>query len=65
MMLYIRMGLYAIFAGLAGMGYGELSADGARFTVSIDTMAELVGGSAGFVGTFVVSRIAKSRGGAT
>ena len=65
MMLYIRMGLYAAFAGLAGMGYGEMSADGGSFTVSISQTAEIVGGALGFGGTFVASRIAKARGGAT
>ena len=65
MMLYIRMALYAAFAGLAGMGYGEMSADGAHFSVSIDMLAEVIGGTIGFVGTFIASRIAKARGGAT
>ena len=65
MMLYIRMALYALFAGLAGMGIGEISADGAHFTLSIDLLAEVIGGAIGFVGTFIVGRIAKRRGGAT
>ncbi len=65
MALYIRMALYAIFAGLAGMGYGELSPDGARFSVSIDALAEILVGAIGFAGTFAVSRIAARRGGKT
>ena len=65
MALYIRMALYALFAGLAGMGVGELSADGAHFSVSLDMLAEVIGGTIGFVGTFIASRIAKARGGAT
>ena len=65
MMLYIRMALYALVAGPTGMGIGEMSADGAHFTLSIDLLAEVIGGAIGFVGTFVVGRIAKRRGGAT
>lgn len=65
MMLYVRMALYAVFAGLAGMGFGEMSADGSSFTVSINQTAEIVGGALGFAGTFVASRIAKARGGDT
>ena len=44
---------------------GEMSADGAHFTLSIDLLAEVIGGAIGFVGTFIVGRIAKRRGGAT
>ncbi len=65
MALYIRMALYALFAGLAGMGFGEMSADGAHYTVSIDLLAQVVGGAVGFIGTFLVGRIAKARGGKT
>ena len=65
MALYIRMGLYFVFAWLAGMGYGEMSADGSSYSVSIDLLAQIIAGAVGFVGTFIVGRIAKKRGGKT
>lgn len=61
MTLYIRMALYALSAGAAGMGLGELSPDGAHFTISLDTAAQIIGGSVTFIGTFVASRFAKVR----
>ncbi|TRW94942.1 hypothetical protein FNJ84_17775 [Paracoccus sp. M683] len=65
MFLYIRMVLYFVFAWLAGMGYGEMSADGAFYRVPLDLLTQIIAGAVGFVGTFIVGRIAEGRGGKT
>lgn len=64
MALAIRMFLYALFAGLAGVGVGDLSPDG-LYAVSVNDLAEILVGIAGFVGTFWMSRVAKRNGGVT
>jgi hypothetical protein len=64
MFLFIRMVLYAAFAGLAGIGVGSLDASG-DFTVNVDDIATLLVGVVGYLVTFASSRWAKARGGAT
>ncbi len=64
-MLYIRMILYAVFAALAGMQIGSFDAAGGTFTVSADQLAGIIAPLVGYVVTFLASRYAKIRGGAT
>ena len=64
-MLILRMIIYALTAGLAGYGFGTYDAQSHVYTVQVDQLAEIFGGAAGFVGTYIVSRIAKRRGGKT
>lgn len=63
--LYIRMILYALSAGAAGYGLGTFDPEAGTVTFQIDTLAQVLGGAAAFVGTFLAGRIAKRNGGAT
>ena len=63
--LYIRMVLYFLFAGLAGFGIGQYDAQAEIYSISVDQTVALIAPILGFVGTFISSRIAKGRGGAT
>lgn len=65
MILYIRMVLYAIFAGLAGAEIGAFEASSGTYTVSVDELAYLIVPIVGYAATFAASRIAKARGGKT
>lgn len=65
MMLFVRMVLYAISAGLAGYGIGAHDAVAGVYSINLDQLSQIVAGAAGFLGTFWVSRIAKRRGGKT
>lgn len=65
MSLYIRMALYALFAGVAGFGFATFDWEAGTVTFQIDEIAQMLGGAVGFVGTFWASRIAKKKGGAT
>lgn len=65
MMLFIRMALYALSAGLAGYGIGTYDAGAGTLTFQIDQLAEVIAGAGAFLATFAASRIAKARGGAT
>lgn len=65
MMLYIRMALYALFAGLAGAAIGDFEAATGTYTITVDQLLEIIGPIVGFIATFIASRVAKKRGGAT
>lgn len=65
MMLLVRMVLYALSAGLAGYGIGTYDAGAGVYSVSLDQLSEVIAGAGAFIATFVASRIAKRRGGAT
>lgn len=65
MTLYIRMALYAAFAGLAGAGIGSLDLATGLYCVPIDKLASIAAPAVGFVLTFASSRWAKARGWAT
>lgn len=67
MMLTVRMILYALFAGLASQGIGvfDPAAETLTLTLQVESVAAVVTGALGFVGTFVSSRIAKAWGGVT
>ena len=65
MALLIRMGLYLIFGALAGAGIGSFETDSGSYSVNADDLATVLLGLAGYAATFVWSRIAKARGGAT
>jgi len=65
MMLFIRMVLYALSAGLAGYGVGTYDATAGTLTLHLDQLAEIIAGAGAFLATFAASRIAKARGGAT
>ncbi len=65
MMLFVRMALYALSAGLAGYGIGTYDAGAGTLTLQIDQLAEVIAGAGVFLATFAASRIAKARGGKT
>ena len=65
MSLYIRMVLYALSAGAAGYGLATFDPTTGTVTIQLDTLAQVLGGIATFVGTFIASRVAKRNGGAT
>ena len=65
MSLYIRMALYAICAGLAGYGFASFDPAAGTVTIQVDEVAKMIAGAAGFIATFLASRIAKSKGGPT
>lgn len=60
--LTVRMVLYFLFGAISGTGVG-IHFDPATGLVSftIDTLANLIVGAIGFVGTFAVSRVAKAK----
>lgn len=65
-MLTLRMILYFFFAALSGTGIGvEFDSVSGLVSVHIDTILNVVAGSGGFTLTFIASRFAKARGGAT
>lgn len=61
MMLYVRMALYAICAGMAGYGLATFDPQAGTLTIDLEQLAQIVGGAAGFVATFIASRFAKNR----
>lgn len=65
MMLFIRMVLYAVFAALAGQGVLLFDDAAGTVTFRVEDLALLIGGAAGYVLTFIGSRIAKAKGGRT
>lgn len=65
MALYLRMMLYLLGGFLAGQGLAIYDAEAGTITFHVESLATALSGVALHVGTFVVSRIAKSRGGAT
>jgi hypothetical protein len=65
MMLYVRMALYFVFAGMAQMGLIDFNADTGTVSFTVDDLQLLIGGLAGYIGTFYASRVAKRKGGAT
>ena len=65
MTLYIRMALYLVFGVLAGQGLVIFDADAGTVTFKVDDLMILGTAMAGFVGTFITSRFAKAKGGAT
>lgn len=66
MMLYIRMVLYAIFAGIAGQELGlDFNQTTGMISFHVDDAAKIVTGVLGYVLTFVASRYASARGGKT
>lgn len=65
MSLLIRMALYYAFAALSGAGFVQWDAGKGIATIYVDELVPAVIGLAGFVGTFLWSRIAKARGGKT
>lgn len=65
MMLFVRMALYALSAGMAGYGIGTYDQGAGTFTLQLDQLAEVIAGAGAFVATFIASRIAKARGGKT
>jgi len=65
MALAIRMALYLVFGILAGQGLVIFDADAGTVTFKVDDLMILGTAMAGFVGTFITSRLAKAKGGAT
>ncbi|MGB1214775.1 MAG: hypothetical protein ACPG4X_15525 [Pikeienuella sp.] len=64
-MLAIRMLLYAVFAAMANEGLLLFDADAGTVTLKIEDIMLFGAGVVGYIGTFVTSRYAKARGGAT
>lgn len=65
MTLYIRMALYFLFGNLSGSAGFNFDSYSGHVTISVDDLAAAIAGIIGFVGTFLVSRLAKKRGGKT
>lgn len=65
MTLYIRMALYLIFGALAGQGLVVFDQTAGTVTFNIEDVVTVLSGLGGFVATFIVSRVAKARGGKT
>ena len=65
MALYIRMALYLLGGVLAGQGIAVFDAEAGTITFKIESLATMGAGLAAFAATFLTSRIAKARGGAT
>lgn len=65
MTLFIRMGLYFIFGNLAALGYLQFDQITGTVTIEVNNLAPTLIGGAGYLATFVWSRIAKRKGGAT
>lgn len=63
--LFIRMLLYAASAFLGGYGFATFDENTMTLTINLEQLAILLGTGATFVGTYVVGRIAKARGGKT
>lgn len=63
--LFVRMSLYLVFGGLAGMEFGTFNDATGDYTVNVEDVKGVLMSLFGFVGTFVWSRIAKARGGTT
>lgn len=64
-MLYVRMILYAVFGVLAGMSLGTFDADTGTYSITVERLTEPVLAAAGYVLTFISSRLAKMNGGKT
>lgn len=64
-MLAIRMVIYLLTGVLVGQGLAVYDAEAGTVTFRIEDLPLALSGLAAFVGTFVTSRIAKARGGAT
>ncbi len=65
MVLYIRMILYFLFPLVAGQGHGVFDPEAGTLTIQINSVAPVVAGAVGFLGTFAAGRWAKVRGGFT
>lgn len=65
MALAIRMGLYFLFAAIAGQGVGTFDQDTGNLTLHVESLATVLAGVVGYVGTFAAGRWAKARGGLT
>lgn len=65
MALAFRMGLYALFAALAGAEIGSFNDATGDYTINVRDVLDLLLYALGFVGTFISSRWAKARGGRT
>lgn len=65
MALVIRMILYAISAFLSGYGFAEFNGELGTLTLNLEQLAIILGGAATFVGTFIIGRFAKKKGGVT
>ena len=63
--LPIRMVLYFIAAAASGAGFASFDAEAGDLTVNLDDLAVIIGGVLTYAGTFVASRVAKAKGGAT
>ena len=65
MALYFRMALYLLGGVLAGQGIAVFDAEAGTITFKIESLTTMGAGLTAFAATFLTSRIAKARGGAT
>lgn len=59
--LAIRMALYAISSFLAGQGIAHFDPQAGTITFELESLALAIGGAVTFIGTFLVSRTARTR----
>lgn len=55
--LFIRMLLYLLFGAIAGFGLGTFDGEAGTMTINVDSLAAVLTGIVGYVGTFVVGRV--------
>lgn len=65
MTLFIRMALYFLLSGIGTISWLGWDPASGVLTVHVDGLAQAATAYLAFIGTFVVSRIAKRRGGDT
>lgn len=65
MALFIRMALYFLFSSIGTISWLAWDPSSGVLSVHVDGLAQATVGYLAFIGTFVVSRIAKRRGGDT
>ena len=63
--VYVRMIVYFLAAAAASQGLAVFDPIEGTITIDLNSLALAAGGVASFVGTFVVGRIFKARGGAS
>lgn len=65
MLLYLRMLIYVLAVPVAAYLGGTYDAATAQLCINLDTAIDMIGGFVVVVVTFLSSRVAKARGGAT
>jgi hypothetical protein len=63
--LFIRIGLHVVAGALMTLGWIDYSQEAGTVTIEIDGLAQMIAGALVSLGSFVVSRIVKVKGGVT